>query len=86
MIKELIDSHDLVGAALLGLIWYGLTLATIQFIGKVLLVRIPGERLKRAGAGDWIFFAIFVVGIVSLTAFQGPLVSLLNEHPLLNLW
>jgi hypothetical protein len=86
MIKELIESHDRVAAALLGLIWYGLTMATIQFIGKVLLVRIPRERERRAEAGDWVFLLIYAGGILALSAFQGPLISLLNDHPLLNLW
>ncbi|NDG85259.1 MAG: hypothetical protein EBX52_09530 [Proteobacteria bacterium] len=86
MIKDLIDSRDFIPAALVGVIWFGLTLAAIQFIGKLLLVRTSKERRKMPDAGDWVFLGIYVVGIVALTAFQGSLQALLNDHPVLNLW
>jgi hypothetical protein len=86
MMKELIEAHDFVPGAIVGLIWFGLGVATIQIIGKVLLVRIPADRKRKASSGDLFFMTLYTGGIIALTAFQGPLISLLNDHPLLNLW
>ena len=86
IIKELIEARDFIAGAMVGLIWFGLGVATTQIIGKVLLVRIPADRKRAISSGDLFFLLLYAAGIIALTAFQGPLVSLLNDHPLLNLW
>jgi hypothetical protein len=86
MIKQLIDNDDLIAGGLLGLIGFGLTLAAIQIIGKVILIRTPVDRRRKADPGELFFAFLYLAGIISLTAFKGPLLSLLNDHPLLNLW
>jgi hypothetical protein len=86
MMKELIEARDFVAGFMVSVIWLGLAVATIQIIGKVLLIRIPADRKRKANSGDLFFLILYALGTLALTAFQGPLLSLLNDHPLLNLW
>lgn len=86
LIHEIIETGNFIAGILMVVVWFGVALAAIQIIGKVLLVKVPQQDQRKIHPGEAFFLALFLVGVISLTVLQGPLTALLNEHPPLNLW
>jgi hypothetical protein len=86
LIHEIIETGNFLAGILMVVVWFGVALSAIQIIGKVLLVKVPQQDQRKIHPGEAFFLALFLVGVISLTALQGSLTALLNEHPPLNLW
>ena len=86
MVREAIEGGALGAGVLLILLWFGITIASMQIIGKILLNRVSRGQVRKPHAGEVFFFGLYLVAVIALTAFREPLVALLNEHPPLNLW
>jgi hypothetical protein len=86
LIHEIIENGNFLAGILMVVVWFGLVVSAMQIIGKVLLVRVSKQDQRKIHSGEAFFLALFLVGVISLTVFQGPLTALLNEHPPLNLW
>jgi hypothetical protein len=86
LIHEIIETGNLLAGVLMIVIWFGLSMASTQIIGKVLLSRRPHAEKRALFSGEVFFLCLYLIGIISLTAFHEQIVALLNEHPLSNLW
>ncbi len=86
MTRELIRAGDVIPGIMAMVLWFGLAVATIQIIGKVLQGRISKDQIRKPDSGELFFLIVYLLGTAALMLFQGPLISLLNQHPLANLW
>jgi len=86
MIYDLLASSNGVAATLVGTIWLALFLASIQIIGKILLIRISKEVQRAPTAGEGFFLTLYLIGVIALSAFRPQILAVLNAHPPLNLW
>jgi len=86
MLQDLLSSGSALAAVAAALIWLLAVLGSIQFIGRVLLVRSSKENQRSFELGEAFFLAFYLIGMVTLSAFRLRIVSLLNAHPPLNLW
>ena len=86
LVHDAVLAGNLVAGILIMASWFAFTLAGMQMIGKILLIR-NGIRTKRGIQLSEVFFVgIYLICVIGLTAFRPAVVALLNEHPLFNLW
>jgi K+-transporting ATPase A subunit len=86
LIHDVVHAGNPVAGVLMILSWFGLVIAVVQIMGRVLLVRNGAKDGRSIHPSEWFFIALYLLCVISLTALRPALVPLLNEHPLLNLW
>jgi hypothetical protein len=86
LIHDVVLGGNWVAGVLMIFSWFVLTMAVLQRMGRVLLVRNGIKTRRRFQPGEYFFLALYLVCVIALTAFRGSLIALLNDHPISNLW
>ncbi len=86
LMHEMISADLLPLAVVIALTWFGATASSIQKVGKIALFKCESGLNRKLISGEVLFFVLYLFIIVFLTASRAPLVTLLNEHPAINLW
>ena len=86
LIHDAVSTGNLMAGILMFASWLILSVAITQMIGKVLLVRVAIAARRKFLFSEWFFLGMYLLCVISLTAFRPQVVSLLNDHPVLNLW
>lgn len=86
LIHDAVSSGNVTAGVLMFVSWFILSVAATQMIGKILLVKISANARRDIYSSELFFIGTYFVAVIGLTAFRPQLISLLNEHPILNLW
>ncbi len=86
MIHDIVLGGNWVAGILMIVSWFGLVIASMQMLGKILLVRNGIQSRRPLYNSEYFFLGLYLVCVIALTAFRPGLVSLLNDHPISNLW
>ena len=86
LFHHLMDNGLIVIAFGFGTGWFLLSFASLQMLGRVILVKNGIATYRKTSVGEITLLLVYFTGVIALTALKPVLISLLNDRPIPYLW